>query len=140
MKGFEAITTGTIGIVLIIGTTSFLLISIPKMVEEIVEEISYASAAAVAKDLAGFITVSAAAPYKVDITFKPSEKFNYKGKIKNRFVTMEISYSGIEMIKEKLKGNERIAVDPTTSFQNVNTFIISKERKGLKNYYSVETK
>jgi hypothetical protein len=131
MKGQAAIPVDTLGIIVIAGAMlTLFFITLPQIIDQLWKETNKISADVVSKELAGYITISAAAPHSIEITYNPSETTYYNVEINNRLVTVTIAKSG--EIYEKTKGINSIAVDvPRTIVNKVNSFNIIKYNTGV---------
>lgn len=112
---------------------------IPRTVEDVYSQISRASAEVVSRNLAGLITISAAAPNNIIINYQPSKNYFYNIKIVNRIVDVEILTEKINIfLPEKIGMKGRIltktgvdskcydTTEINCQFNNVNNFIIKK--------------
>jgi hypothetical protein len=132
MKG--AITSEIVGFILVILTLiTFFTVILPKYLSTIIELFSKTSAENVARQLAGLITISGAAPYKIDIEYLPSRDVSYSFEIKNRNIIIKpefkVSYA------EKASSTQPFAVDLVEYGQEgVNHFFINKKFDGESSY------
>jgi len=112
-KKAQAEITEIISLVAIsIALVFFFLFVLPKFVDTMFQMIALASAQVVSRDLAGLITISGAAPYKIDISYLQQAKYNVN--IKDRIVSVDDKTA-------------KVGVDPSPSpFENVNYFEIKK--------------
>jgi hypothetical protein len=132
MKG--AIASEMVGFILVVLTLiTFFTIVLPKYLSTIIELFSKTSAENVARQLAGFITISGAAPYKINIEYLPSRDVSYSFEIKNRNIIIKpefkVSYA------EKASSTQPFAVDLVEYGQEgVNHFFINKKFDGESSY------
>ncbi len=121
----------------------FLLIS--QSFQDLAKQIALESAEVVAKDLAGFITISGAAPEEIKITYKPSTKFSYDVEIGGRIVRVSSLLDGdyregpriFVWEFDPLPWKEKTTIDTTANFKNEKNFVIQKFVKDGKYVYSV---
>lgn len=132
----------------VIGVAIFvyiMFIFISNQFEDLVKEIALESAETVAKDVAGFVTISGAAPEEIKITYNPSTKFSYDVEIKNRIVMIKSQLDGdytegpriIIWELEPLPWKEKTAIDAIANFKDTKTIVIEKSVEGGKYVYSV---
>jgi hypothetical protein len=132
MKG--AIASEMVGFILVVLTLiTFFTIVLPKYLSTIIELFSKTSAENVARQLAGLITISGAASYKINIEYLPSRDVSYSFKIKNRNIIIKpefkVSYA------EKASSTQPFAVDLVEYGQEgVNHFFINKKFDGESSY------
>ncbi len=133
MKGQAQVTEilTTLGIAVL---TVSLIFIVPKLLNDFIKMMILAKAEIVARDIAGLITVSGAAPEEIIIHYEtPSEDITYNVDIDGRVVNVEML--GEEKIIEK--SSSRSGVDPDTSLKDAKTFTILKIREGQKNTYDI---
>lgn len=129
LKGVETVTT-VIGAVLIAAITVFFFYYMfPLFFGDLFQSIALSSSEIVARDMAGFISVSAVAPNQIQIEYSPSSSTQYNVSIANRVVNVILSAG-------KTTNNEiassKIAVgNLTQQIINENSFEISKNVKIL---------
>jgi hypothetical protein len=107
----------------------FVVFLLPDMIADLMAFLSTFSAEVVSRNVAGLITISAAAPDEITIDYSPSNDFYYDVDINNRVVH-------VKLLTEKfmMKGESTIkaGIDSTCSqgppcqFSNVNYFRIEK--------------
>lgn len=136
MKG-QASIVSIVGIVaiIVIFVSVAATIFLPGMIADMYAEIALVSAEVVARDLAGFITISGAATDSITIYYIPSEQHKYDVAIGNRIVDVKLL-----TVEYGMKGQAiaKTAVDPAASRENVNSFTIKKWRENEQNKYGVE--
>jgi len=132
MKG--TITSEVIGFILIVFTMiTFFTVMLPKFLSTIIELFGKTSAENVARQLAGFITISGSASYKIDIDYLPSRDVSYSFSIKSRNIIIKpefkVSYA------EKASSTQPFAINLTEYGQEgVNHFFITKKIDGESSY------
>lgn len=120
-----------LGIVLILaGVVAFVVIVIPGQIESLYGAISSISPEVASRNLAGLITISAAAPNEIDIEYQPSSTETYDVNIEKRTIN-------VKLVDEKygMKGEiiSKAAIDSVCyftetkcDFEGVNHFFIEK--------------
>lgn len=123
-KGQETFAT-VFGTVLIAAIVVFFFFYIyPLFFGDLFKSIALSSAEIVARDIAGFISVSAAAPNEIKITYNPSESNKYNTVIGDRLVQVTLA---IENAKINEKSTAKVAIgDIAEKFDIVNSFEIRK--------------
>ena len=138
MKGDNTITNTF----LIVGSILLILVVVLQIVPIFNEFLSSAaldSSALVSKELAELITVSAAAPNGIYITYNPSNS-KYNIDIKDRIVKVDLINK--DNMQVKSTSFAKIAVDLSASFNQVNIFDIRKIEitnagGGIENIFSI---
>ncbi|HKZ45432.1 MAG TPA: hypothetical protein VJ343_01885 [archaeon] len=126
MKGDA--TINTIGLVVItVATLTLFFTVLPSIVDLIWKEVSLSSPTVVAKELAGLISISGAAPDSIKISYYPSN-YHYDLDIENRVVVVAMSEEEGGKLLERVPGIATVPIDPTNSFGSVNSFFISKSQ------------
>jgi|GEM_PF-4409283 len=115
----------------------FALLVLPRLLSDIYGLIALSSAEVVGRDIAGFITISAASPQDILIKHTLDPKHEYSVKIENRLVkikllTIEYGMKGSAITKTGVDG---IDFDPKTP---VNYLEITKSLVGEESLYNVE--
>jgi hypothetical protein len=133
MKGSEALTDTLMIISGIILIFALILTILPKFLD-FLKTAALDSAGLVSKELAELVTVSAAAPFEIQITYNPSNS-KYNLDIKDRLVKTELTRetSSVQSAKENLQTETafaKIAIDVISSFERVNVFDIRKDQTG----------
>jgi hypothetical protein len=133
MKGLTI--ADTIGIfAVILAVFLFFFQIFPKILEMIVDFFSKTSADAVARQLAAFITVSGASPYKITITYMPTKEITYGIYSSNRLLLVSPNYQ-VSYAEKKFSAQPYGTPPDNFGFPNVNTFIITKTfSEGGSNY------
>jgi hypothetical protein len=128
-----------LGIVLVIFLTFVTVAAmLPKLLELIIQAISLTSGESVARQLSGLITISGAAPYKIEINHT-IEKVKYDVDIQTRTILVKPKYK--VPYAEKSRGIEPFAIPlQDKSYKDVNSFTILKELVGGKSQYEFEAK
>ncbi len=133
---------------LVIATASFIAIMfffITQSFNELAKQMASDSAEVVAKDLAGFITVSGASPMEMTITYKPSTVFTYNIEVKDRIVKASSMLDGKSVEGPRFFGMEIPAIwmdktavgDLHTGLSNVKTIEIQKSVSDGKYVYKI---
>lgn len=135
MKGDQKVTN-TIGIVLIIGGMLFFIYAILPLIFQIYKESILSSSDIVSRQLAGFISISLAAPADITITYSPHEKIRYDVDVKERVVDVHISKGQQSGTRELSK----ILLDLEKQFSDVNIFMITKTRIKNENRVNVDAR
>ncbi|MEM5773016.1 MAG: hypothetical protein QXL86_02200 [Candidatus Aenigmatarchaeota archaeon] len=128
-----------LGIVFIMFLTFVVVAAmIPKLLELIAQAISLTSGESVARQLSGLITISGAAPYKIQINHT-IERVKYDVDIKVRTIIVKPKYN--VPYAEKSHGIEPFAIPlPDESYKDVNSFTINKEFLEGESKYEFEAK
>lgn len=136
-KGQQEIIT-VLGTVAMAAITVFFIIEIlPKAITDFQQFVSLASAEVVSRNLAGIISISAAAPNQITINYQPSEDYKYYVRTKNRVVdvkllTQRFGMSG-EIVSETAVDSKCYDGRETTcEFNEVNFFTVRKWSEGPK--------
>jgi hypothetical protein len=103
-------------------TITVLIFLIGGNAEDLLGIVATESADVVARDLSSFITVTAAAPYKISINFVASSTKKYDVTIQDRVTTVIATVLG-----RTRTGKSGSAVDPSEKYQQVSTFEIGRE-------------
>jgi hypothetical protein len=138
-KSGQASATEVLMIFLITAAMLLLALQIPKIINDMWTLVSLASAEAVARNLAGLITISHAAAESVTIDYAGEDKnVLYDIEVEGRLVkvnAMQISHSILLESSEPEKksfsfsmGTAKIAVDVDASLSGLNVFRINKNR------------
>jgi len=123
MKG--DVTVNTIGLVaMAIVTLVLFFLILPQVISFLWKEIALTSPNIVSKELAGYIAISGAAPNSILISYYPSN-LPYDVEIKKRIVSVSMSEEAGGLL-EKTPSKFTIPIDPEGSFEEVNSFFISK--------------
>ena len=128
-KGQGKTVTYVLGlIVLSVFTFYFCTQILPKELAEIYSFVSQASSEAVSRNLAGAITISAAAPNEISIDYGIAGDFKYGARISDRLVNLKLLTQVFGMQGDT---QSKIAVDatcdqPVCDFQQVNSFNVKK--------------
>jgi len=123
-KGQETVVTvaGTVFVAAIV--VFFFFYIFPLFFGDLFKSIALSSAEIVARDIAGFISVSAAAPNEIKITYNPSESNKYNTVIGDRLVQVTLA---IENAKINEKSTAKVAIgDIDEKFNLVNSFEVRK--------------
>ena len=133
-KGAATITDAIYIVISVAIAVAAIFLFITENFTALARQIALESAEVVAKDTAGFITVSGAAPDEARIIFKPSTKFKYDLEVSGRIVEVKSlldneytegpSFFGFK--PGPFVWSEKAAVDPEASFKSIDTIVISK--------------
>jgi len=128
-KGMETAAT-VLGAVFIAAAAAFFFYYIfPLFFGDLFKSIALASAEIVARDIAGFISVSGVAPNEIKITYNPSETNKYNVEIKERIVKV---FRETENLPKEVEPVKEIAIAKSAvgnineNFNFVNFFEIRK--------------
>ena len=145
-KGTAATFT-VIGAVLIAAIVVFYFYYIyPLFFRDLFKSIALSSAEIVARDLAGFISVSGVAPNEIKIAYNPSESYKYNVAIGERLVQVYLSIKNLpkEVTPVKEIATAKSAVDNINEKANeVNFFEIKKnvvssiDKSGIKVFNNI---
>ena len=124
---------------------SLLFLVMSGSLEDLAKQLAQESAEVVARDLAGFITISAAAPESLEITYEPSEKFSYDVDVNGRIVSVrsrvgdEYTEAGRIFIWKvgPIGWEEKTALDLFASLDNEQIFVIEKTVSGDRYVYKI---
>ena len=136
MKGLmsvaDAITLLTIAALFVL-----LLAIIPKLFSDFFTQLAMSTSEVVARDLAGLITISAAAPKDITISyFGAMKKINYSVDLSQRVVKVDMIRNGKSLNHVY---QDTYAVDNLNkNLQNYNSFKIIKRRMGYSNNYDFQ--
>jgi len=107
---------------------------IPKIYKEFFSVLALSTSDVVAHDLAGLISMSAAAPDDIIIEYHGrSEQINYTVELKDRDITVEMIVDGEP--QNRTVENVYAVSDLQGKFEDCKKFEIKKIRTGLDNYY-----
>jgi len=81
---------------------------------------------AVARDIAGYLTVAAAAPGDISINYDQNAKFVYTVDIKDHIVDVKITQGGENTFGKEIEGKAETLPDFKKSLTDCNKFIITK--------------
>jgi len=93
-----------------------------KQLEEFAREVSLESADVVSKDMAGFISISAAAPDEIRITYRPSTKFFYNLYAGDKKVNVERQAERWGLTKDDYQQYQKEMADILTAGKHASTF------------------
>lgn len=135
MKGAAEIITDTLFIVGTIVIMLALLLEILPNFLNFLQSAALDSSDFVAKETAELITVSAAAPNSIQISYNPSKNL-FDFDVNNRIVKISSlinknNNGRSETMSIKQTSLAKIAVDVSASFQNINIFDIEKSLQGI---------
>jgi hypothetical protein len=133
------IVTETIWIIALSVMIFFItFVAVPRLWKDIAFTALQSSPDVVARDIAGLVTISGAAPHQITIYYKvPTEKYSYNLQISGRNLTVEML--GEEKIINKItaRASDEIPIDPQSSVSDSTIFTIEKLREEGKNVYEV---
>lgn len=141
MKGAGAIVVVEVVLtVTLSGLTVAVLLNLPTLVQDLAKLMELGSAEAVAYDLAGLTSISAAAPDTIQMNYQSSRKdLVYSGSIKDRIVTVEGPFK--EEPYKQVSGRAKVAIDVNSglpiSFQGRRSFTVKKTTTNGENKYEV---
>lgn len=122
--------------ILIVGAVIFIALLLPSLISDIYGLLAQSSAEVVGRDLAGLITISAAAPNEIIIRKAFSTKHSYNVEIDSRLVQVKLLTVEYGMKGEAIT---KTAIDNLRhQFDNVNYFKIRKFLDKDGNAYSIE--
>ena len=122
MKGDA--TINTLGLIFVVGLTIFLFfIFLPEIINLLWKEVSLSSPSVVSEELAGYISISGAAPHSIKTSYHPSSLY-YDVEIEDRICLVTISEE-TGGILERTPGKGTFPIDPIGSFSEVNHFVIT---------------
>lgn len=134
MKGQAEITE----IIIILALAAFTIALIPillNLIQDFFKIFALASPEIVSRDLAGLMTISAAAPNNITLYYKIyAEGISYDFDSHDRKVNVKLLDEDQKMIKE---ASSIIPIDITSSLENVKEFKIIKTRESGRNYFRV---
>lgn len=136
-SGYQA-PVEVIGVfILILGAIIFAVKILPGLISDLYGQLALFSAEVVARDLAGLITISAAAPNEIVIENAFSESYEYDASINDRIVWVKLLTTRYGM---KGQANAKIAIDGLDykTDEPVNYFVISKSVNKTGNVYDVD--
>jgi hypothetical protein len=123
MKGASETITDTLTIVGAMILILALVIAIAPVFLDFIKSAALDSSSFVSKEVAELITVSAAAPGSIDITYQPSNA-KYNVEINSRIVKVSLINTQNQQVQDT--SSAKIGVDASGSFNQVNVFGIRK--------------
>ena len=121
MKGTNETFTDAIFMIAVLLFSILIIQEIAPQMLNLFNQAAVGSSDFIAKEMAELVTISSAAPYKIDITYNPSgAKYNLN--IQNGILQADILKSTTEVKKTSVA---KIANNAAGSFENVNNFYIT---------------
>jgi len=117
----------TLAALLVVGITVLVFVEVfPRVTQVILQIVSSSSGEIVSHQLSNLLTISAAAPYKINITYQPSKETTYTITGSGKFLEVKSQFKGKEFVQTR-------EVQPYAtpfkdfSYSDVNFFQIMKE-------------
>jgi hypothetical protein len=135
MKGQAEVMEPLVFVLFAVLFIGFLVIVLPNLLGNMYKLFSLTSAEVVAKEIAGFISVSGVAPHKITIYYSPGTLI-YDVGVDDRLVRVNLLNKD-NSVKEKSVA-EKTAVDPFLDEKSVNYFTIMKYIRALEYLYDIK--
>ena len=117
----------TIGAFLVIIVTVLVFVEVfPRLTSIVIQIASSSSGEVVSHQLSNLLTVSAAAPYKITITYTPTKEGSYEVISSKKFLTVKSQFKGEEFVQTQ-EAQPYAAPFEDFSYSDVNSFHIIKE-------------
>ena len=127
--------TETLLIIGMIAVSAVMLVKIPGEINDLKQLPALSSANAVAKDIAGLLTTTAASPHNIVLFYSLPEEASYNVSFKNYTVYVDASWEKLVRVENS---SAKSVVNITAQFNGVKVLKIYKFLENNQNFWGVE--